>query len=758
MDSASIILGRAAAFLPTRKAWGTVMPVSRGARKAALQNIAVVCLSGRAGANPAAFAAFVAAVVDSVLERLGDCTALHTLILGCSGLTALPSRLIDCAALTKLDLSGCSRLESLPARLNVSLNTLDVSGCTRLDALPAGLVDCAALTKLNLSGCSRLDVLPARLVDCEKLTWLNLSGCSGLTVAALDQLADCAALKTLSLSGFSGLHVLPARLVDCAALTTLNLAGCTGLTTAALEQLGDCNALTALSLSNCRRLTALPERLRECRSLTKLNLAGCAGLTKLPDWLADSQLGALDVSSSCRVHVRNHAIVFRLRARGVQVVSKKPHISHAEWDSTIKIVSFSLFALAFIFYASVPRKPATQCDDGAADDDAQAHPTASPPHDFGTLNVGGARFETSRAVLAKVEDSMLGRMFSSPYDAMLQPDPVDGSISIDRDSEWFGMILDFLLGDPPDGPCMQRTMRSLPEAAQEALMQELDYFGLEVAVFGLRPWTDGAAFRPGPAMGAERDYGADVAAGGRVVVFGGHADGSVLDSTEVLDTRTMAFTAGPDMLTARYGHAVVQIDGNRVLLVGGVDDDDAVINTNEIFHLETLTILVVGGHDGTSGLSTTEIFNLDTMAITPGPDMVAPRHGCAAVALDEHRIMLTGGSSGANLQTTEVLDIRTMAFTPGPTMGLARSRCAAVPVDARHVLVVGGWDSANTRLATTELLDVATMEFEPGPTMQAARSGDAAARLDAAQGPHILVVGGYCGVHLSTTELLTAED
>eukprot|EP00628_Pelagophyceae_sp_CCMP2097_P003799 CAMPEP_0184102324 /NCGR_PEP_ID=MMETSP0974-20121125/13286_1 /TAXON_ID=483370 /ORGANISM="non described non described, Strain CCMP2097" /LENGTH=41 /DNA_ID= /DNA_START= /DNA_END= /DNA_ORIENTATION= len=41
--------------------------------------------------------------------------------------------------------------------------------------------------------------------------------------------------------------------------------------------------------------------------------------------------------------------------------------------------------------------------------------------------------------------------------------------------------------------------------------------------------------------------------------------------------------------------------------------------------------------------------------------MAAPRFGCAAVALDEQRILVAGGTSGPGqfLDTTEVLDIRT---------------------------------------------------------------------------------------------------
>jgi hypothetical protein len=81
---------------------------------------------------------------------------------------------------------------------------------------------------------------------------------------------------------------------------------------------------------------------------------------------------------------------------------------------------------------------------------------------------------------------------------MPQPDPVDGSIFIDLDWEMFGVLLDFLRGDPPDGPRLQRAI-ALPEAAHEAMVQD---YGLVTVVFGTRPWTDGATFRAGDALGA----------------------------------------------------------------------------------------------------------------------------------------------------------------------------------------------------------------------------------------------------------------
>jgi hypothetical protein len=124
-------------------------------------------------------------------------------------------------------------------------------------------------------------------------------------------------------------------------------------------------------------------------------------------------------------------------------------------------------------------------------------------------------------------------------------------------------------------------------------------------------------------------------------VFGSFTGESALDSTEVLDTRTMAFAAGPDMLAGRAGYAAVLLGADRVLVVGGADEDGDVLNTTEIFHLATLTF-------------------------TPGPDMHSARCGCSAVALDARRILVVGGFDGGSQQsTTEIFSLDTMAFIPG---------------------------------------------------------------------------------------------
>ncbi|KAH8066338.1 hypothetical protein JL722_775 [Aureococcus anophagefferens] len=233
--------------------------------------------------------------ITALPERLGNCAALTTLDLGgCSSLTtAALERLGDCAALTTL--GWCPSLTALPERLGdcAALTSLNLHECSSLTtAALERLGDCAALTTLDLRECKSLTALPERLGDCAALTSLNLEECRSLT-ALPERLGDCAALTSLNLHECSSLTALPERLGDCAALTTLNLENCMSLT-AVPERLGDCAALTTLNLSGCRSLTALSERLGDCAALTTLNLSWCWRLTALPDL---SQLTKLQITS-----------------------------------------------------------------------------------------------------------------------------------------------------------------------------------------------------------------------------------------------------------------------------------------------------------------------------------------------------------------------------------------------------------------------------------------------------------------------------
>jgi len=332
-------------------------------------------------------------------------------------------------------------------------------------------------------------------------------------------------------------------------------------------------------------------------------------------------------------------------------------------------------------------------DRAAIDDEKAKMKAAMPSFDERVqLNVGGVRYESSRSTLTRVEDPMLGRMFGR-CDLMLQADPDDGSVFIDRSGERFGLILDFLRDG--DASNVTARIRGLPEVQRQAMVHELDFFGLEAAVFGVAPWFEGAAFSTGPEMDMGRRWCAAVQSGRRVFVFGGFGGSGLLSTTAVLDMDNMVFTDGPDMLSAKFACAAIAIDARRVLVVGG--------SAHGIF------------------LNTTEVLDVDTLVFTAGPSM-SERDECAAVALDARRILVVGGANNDGpLASTEVLDLDTMAFAPGPNLLSGRRGCAAVRLDARRCLVVGGRDEDNS-LNTTEVLDVATMTFTAGPAMGSARS------------------------------------
>ena len=402
-----------------------------------------------------------------------------------------------------------------------------------------------------------------------------------------------------------------------------------------------------------------------------------------------------------------------------------------------------------------------------------------------TLEVGGVRFEVSLSALQSVPGSMLAIMFGRRAD-LLQRSP-DGTVVIHRDGDRFQAILAFL--QDLDAERAAIDISALPCAGQQAMMGDLDYFGLTDAVFPPPPWHERVTWVAGPEMPSERGDGAVVLAGPRVVVFGGlsgprgNDDSQWLKTTSVFDSGTMTWAAGPAMC-ARTGSAAVIIDADRALLVGGAIGF-LLHKSTEILDLRTLTfaagpemleqrtyfglvaldarrVLVAGGLGGqaflfgdVSHLTSTEILDISSMTFSAGPRLLTARMGCAAVALDDRRVMVIGGfSDGEHLTTTEVLDLATMSWTPGPEMRTARVYHGAVSLDERRVLVMGG-EEGHEHLSSTEVLDLELMQFEKGPMMGTARSGFVAV----ADAEQILVFGGENeSGSLATTEVLAVDD
>ncbi|KAJ1448670.1 hypothetical protein M885DRAFT_623227 [Pelagophyceae sp. CCMP2097] len=421
--------------------------------------------------------------------------------------------------------------------------------------------------------------------------------------------------------------------------------------------------------------------------------------------------------------------------------------------------------------------------------------SAMPPLDeLVKVDVGGSIFRTSRAVLTRVEGSMLSAMFL-PGGALTQQKPAaDGSVFLDRDPERFRHVLDFLRD--LDAPRLLKVLRAMPELEQEAMERELEFYGLEDALFGPPSWTDAAVFRPGPDLVTGRFLTAAVKLRGKIYVFGGYS-AEFKNLAEHLDTETMVFRAGPRTDVERAGCCAAALDDDRLLVMGGTCmARGPALNTTEVLYLSTQNtvkgpmlrggrnhscaikldkdrIMVLGGQDAAvNSLASTEILDVGNMKFFAGPAMTERREGHCAIRIDErrpapleargaHRILVAGGFDWdlRELDSTEILDLRTMKFSPGPKMQSRRNECGGVVVDDNHVLIVGGNDSTMLPTATSELLNLRSMEFQVGPAMQTPRCGCSVVRLDSTAERRIFVIGGRDDYFCETqkTEILSRK-
>jgi hypothetical protein len=230
---------------------------------------------------------------------------------------------------------------------------------------------------------------------------------------------------------------------------------------------------------------------------------------------------------------------------------------------------------------------------------------------------------------------MLTTMFGARVD-MLRRDPEDGSVSLDCDGKRFGLVLDYLR----NGRASQvaKTIVNLPFEQHEAMLLELNFFGLLDAVFPapvFKVW--------GSKLSSVRHCCAAVLQGRSIVVFGGFRNpGAALSTTEFLDLdagpTAPSFSPGPKMATPRIHCAIVRLDAHRVLVVGGG-----------------------AGLLETGILETTEILDFLSNSFSAGPTMLSRRSFSAVVVLDARRVIVAGGvDENGNVQrTTEILDLDT---------------------------------------------------------------------------------------------------
>ena len=223
-------------------------------------------------------------------------------------------------------------------------------------------------------------------------------------------------------------------------------------------------------------------------------------------------------------------------------------------------------------------------------------------------------------------------------------------------------------------------------------------------------------------MTDRREHTATPLGAGRVLLMGGRGAGSgpARDTAEIYDHATRRFTLLPArLLQGRFGHGVLPIDGERLLVFGG----------------RTLG----------SAPALPEFFHLPTMRFeAAGPPWIepAPRLAAAAVRALGGQGLFIGGLGGDDAPLASLQRVRAgppVELDAWP-LRLPRARLAAAALADGRVLVTGGETDAEGRVsASTEIIDPATGTSIAGPTMRTPRCGHSATMLPDGR---VLIAGG----------------
>ncbi len=180
---------------------------------------------------------------------------------------------------------------------------------------------------------------------------------------------------------------------------------------------------------------------------------------------------------------------------------------------------------------------------------------------------------------------------------------------------------------------------------------------------------------------------------------------------------TGATVPGISEVARRAAHTMTPLAGREVLVAGGCVVDGCTTATGSTY--------VVG----------------PTGARRVG-DLREPRDAHTATALQDGRVLVTGGFTGEGvppLASAELYDPDAGTWDRVGGMAVGRGGHAAALLGDGRVLVAGGWVSSGTYTATTEIFDPATGEFGPGPDLPQAVDGLAATSLPDGR---VLVTGG----------------
>jgi len=214
-------------------------------------------------------------------------------------------------------------------------------------------------------------------------------------------------------------------------------------------------------------------------------------------------------------------------------------------------------------------------------------------------------------------------------------------------------------------------------------------------------------FAAGPSLQTARtDHAAIALTDGRVLVIGGRDQNGPLASSEIYNPLTASFISAPSMTTPRSGHTVIALSNGSILIAGGDATGSAEIYNPAVqnfspiaanmmkarkFHSAVLTsagqVLIVGGVNAQNAvLNTAEVYDPVSQSFyLPPTDMQMPRAFATLRLLPDGKVQIIGGDSDFSMEIFDPQDgtFKGLAYLP-PTPDLlgatlsTRSRAALV--------------------------------------------------------------------------------
>lgn len=204
-----------------------------------------------------------------------------------------------------------------------------------------------------------------------------------------------------------------------------------------------------------------------------------------------------------------------------------------------------------------------------------------------------------------------------------------------------------------------------------------------------------------------KEHSATALADGRILVTGGNDPTNVayypatfvLNSAEIYNPATGAFTSVGPMNEYRLAHQATLLNDGRVLITGGYNNAGLIFGSYGAYPPQ-LT-------------ATAEIYNPVTNTFTAISSMTTARAYHTATLLADGRVLIVGGQ-GAAAGTAEIFDPSTSTFSAIAAVPNAPRRVhGAVRLDDGRVLLAGGSGSAGT----AEYFDPSTQSFVALPAM-----------------------------------------